>query len=169
MQLLVPGGRTSCLKKVKRSHVWIWYQLLCYFYPKGRCIMCILFIFVMCNPTCLSLGYFSPKCSDFNFVLSRYQTPRNSPIAHQDQKNAQNKQIGSLSKIFTVRNRWVNPIKSLTKRPGNFIFETTQAFGGQLKWSLQSSRVSPAPRLSPCVNALADSTDTGMGVETPIS
>jgi len=67
------------------------------FTPKEDVCVCS---FYMCNPTCLSLGYFGPNCSDFNFVFSRYQTPRNSPITHRDLKISQNKQVGSLSKTL---------------------------------------------------------------------
>lgn len=141
MQLLVPGGRTSCLKKVKRSHVWIWYQLLCYFYPKGRCMMCFLFIFVMCNTTCLSLGYFSPNCSDFNFVLSRYETPRNSPITHQDLKTHKT------SRCF--RNRRVNPIKSLTKRPRKFHLRNHSSVWRSVEVVTAVKQGEPSPKALP--------------------
>ena len=109
------------------------------------------FSFYMRNPTCLSLWYFSQNCSDFNFVLSRYQTPRNSQNTHQDLKTHKTSRCAVYLKPFKVfRNRWVNPIKSLTKRPGKIHLPNTQTLGGLLKWSLQSSRVSPAPRLSRC-------------------
>lgn len=108
MQLLVPGGWKCCLKTSQKKPLVNLRSAIPFLLPQWKMYECFLFIFVI--QLVFLCGTLAQNHSDVYFVLSRYQTPRNSPITHQDLKTHKTSRWAVYLKPFNVfRNRWVNP------------------------------------------------------------